>query len=268
MTSSFRILVIAAFAAVGWPSGAGAAYQIIGLIASAEAVPLTCSRGACSAEFSSFCLQPNRASPPRGARYHAIGGTGITIVGTTVDGRTLPMTRADDLRITAQRGHNAVRISVSVATLRALGLKSVAIDVGEGVSLVPEPIVGDPNPQTEVDIAIATGPLRVLGSQIVDHGGDTTMAARLTNDLINALPEGGRVGPDVRDGLWDDATRARLQPAITPGARELARGAYEHCRADLASGSIFTMRQCLGSRHDRFLGELNNEYWDRLKVGS
>ncbi len=268
MTSLFRILVIAAFAAVAWPSGAGAAYQIIGLIASAEPVPLTCRGGECSAEFSSFCLQPNRASPPRGARYRAIGGTGITIVGTTVDGRTLPMTRADGLRITAQRGHNAVRISVPVATLVALGVESVAIDVGEGVSLVPEPIVGDPNPQTEADIAIATGPLRVLGSRIVDHGGDTTMAARLTNDLINALPEGGRVGPEVRDGLWDDATRARLQPAITPGARALARGAYERCRANLAGGSIFTLRQCLGSRHDRFLGELNNEYWDKLKVGS
>ena len=268
MTSLFRILVIAAFAAVGWPSGAGAAYQIIGLIASADAVPLTCSRGECSAEFSSFCLQPNLASPPRGARYHAIGGTGITIVGTTLDGRTLPMTRADDLRITAQRGHNAVRISISVAALRALGLKSVAIDVGEGVSLVPEPIVGDPNPQTEVDIAIATGPLRVLGSRIVDHGGDTTMAARLTNDLINALPEGGRVGPDVRDGLWDDSTHARSLPAIAPAARSLARGAYEQCRDNLASGSIFTLRQCLGSRHDRFLGELNNAYWDKLKIGS
>ncbi len=267
MTSLFRIFVVAALTAVGWPSDAGAAYQIMGLIASAGAVPLTCSRGECSAEFSSFCLQPNRASPPRGARYHAIGGTGITIVGTTVDGRTLPVALAGDLRITAQRGHNAVRVSVSVAMLRALGLESITIEVGEGVSLVPEPIVGDPNPQTEADIAIATGPLRVLGSRIVDHGGDTTMAAQLTTDLINALPEGGRVGPDVRDGLWD-ATRARLLTAITPRARELARGAYEQCRANLAGGWILTMRQCLGSRHDRFLGELNNEYWDKLKLGS
>jgi len=268
MTSLCRILAIAAFAAVGWPSDAGAAYQIMGLIASAGAVPLTCSRGECSAEFSSFCLQPDRASPPRGAQYYAIGGAGITVIGTTVAGRTLTITRADDLRITAQRGHNAVRISISDATLSALGLKSIAIDVGEGVSLVPEPIVGDPNPQTEVDIALATGPLRVLGSRIVDRGGDTTMAARLTNDLINALPEGGRVGPDVRDGLWDAAARARLLPAVTPGARKLARGAYELCRAKSAGGSILTLRQCLGSRHDRFLGALNNAYWDMLKLGS
>ena len=268
MTSLFRIFVIAAFTALGWPSDAGAAYQMMGLIASAGAVPLTCSRGECSAEFSSFCLQPNRASPPSGARYHAIGGTGITIVGTTVDGRTLPVTLAGDLRITAQRGHNAVRISVSAATLRAQGLETIAIAVGEGVSLMPEPIVGDPKPQTEVDIAIATGTLRVLGSRIVDHGGDTTIAARLTNDLINALPEGGRVDPEVRDNLWEEATRVRVQPATTPRAWELARGAYEHCRARSADGAILTLRQCLGSRHDRFLGELNNEYWDRLKLGS
>ena len=268
MSSHFRVLAIAVFAVASWPSAAGAAYQIMGLIASAGAVPLTCLRGECSAEFSSFCLQPHRASPPSGARYSAVGGAGITIVGTTLDGRTLPISRVDDLRITAQRGHNAVRISISLATLRALDLKSVAIEVGEGVSLVPEPIVGDANPQTEVDIAIATGPLRVLGVRVVDHGGDTIIAARLTNDLINALPRGGRVDPKVRDGLWGDATPAWVQPSITPGARKLARGAYEQCRANMARGSIFTMRQCLGSRHDRFLGELNNEYWDLLKIGS
>ena len=268
MHSFVRILALAVFAAAGWPSGAGAAYQMMALIASDGAVPLTCSRGECAAEFSSFCLQPYRASPPRGAQYYVIGGEGVTIVATTADGRTLSMARTHDLRITALRGHNAVRISVPVATLRTLGLVAVAIEVGEGVSLVPEPIVGDPDPQTERDIAIATGPLRALGSRIVDHGGDATVAARLTNDFINALPERGRVSPDVRDGLWNDVIRGQSRPAMTPGTEEAMRRGFEHCRAMSAGGSFVTMRQCLGSMHDRFMGEPNSEFWDRLRLGS
>ncbi len=268
MHSFVRILALAVFAAAGWPTGAGAAYQIMALIASNGAVTLTCSRGECAAEFSSFCLQPDRASPRRGVQYYVIGREGVTIVGTTPDGRTLSMAPTGDLRITALRGHNAVRISVPVATLRTLGLESVAIEVGEGVSLVPEPIVGDPDPQIERDIAIATGPLRVLGSRIVDHGGDATVAARLTNDFINALPERGRVSPDVRDGLWNDLIRARSRPAMTPGTEEAMRRGFEHCRATSSGGSFITMRQCLGSLHDRFMGEPNTEFWDRLKLGS
>ncbi len=268
MHSLIRILALAAFAAAGWPGGAGAAYQIMALIASNGTVPLTCSRGECAAEFSSFCLQPDRASPPRGARYYAIGGEGVTIVGTAADGRTLSMAPTDGLRIIALRGHNAVRISIPVATLGTLGLVSVAIEVGEGVSLVPEPIVGDPEPQTEADIAIATGPFRALGSRVVDHGGDAMVAARLTNDFINALPERGRVSPDLRDGLWNDVVRAQSRPAMSRATEGAMRRGFEHCRASSASGSFITMRQCLGSMHDRFMGEPNNEYWDRLRLGS
>ncbi len=268
MHAFVRILALAVFAAAGWPSAAGAAYQMMALIASNGAVPLTCSRGECAAEFSSFCLQPDRASPPRGAQYYAIGGEGVTIVATAADGRMLSMARTDGLRITALRGHNAVRISVPVATLRTLGLVAVAIEVGEGVSLVPEPIVGDSDPQTERDIAIATGPLRALGSQIVDHGGDATVAARLTNGFINALPESGRASPEVRDGLWKDLVRAQSRAAMTTGTEEAMRRGFEHCRAMSSGGSFITMRQCLGSMHDRFMGEPNNEFWDRLKLGS
>lgn len=268
MHSFVRILALAAFAVAGWPSGAQAAYQIMALVASNGTVTLTCGRGECAAEFSSFCLQPDRASPPKGVQYFAIGGEGVTIVGTAADGGTVSMAATDDVRFTALRGHNAVRISVPVAMLTRLGLESVAIVVGEGVSLVPEPIVGDPNPQTEQDIAIATGPVRALGTRVVDRGGDTTVAARLTNDFINALPERGRASPDARDGLWNDVRGAHSRPAMTPATEGAMRRGFDHCRTMSAGGSFITMRQCLGSMHDRFMGEPNNKFWDRLKLGS
>ena len=268
MHSFVRVLALVAFAAASWPSGAGAAYQIMALVASNGAVTLTCSRGECAAELSSFCLQPDRASPPRGVQYSAIGGEGVAIIGTAANGNMVSLAGSADVRFTALRGHNAVRVSVPVETLTRLGLESIAIVVGEGVSLVPGPIVGDPDPQTERDIAIATGPLRALGSRIVDRDGDAMVAAGLTNDFINALPERGRESPDLRDGLWNDVTPARSRPAMTPATEEKMRRGFAHCRELSAGGSFTTMRQCLGSMHDRFMGEPNNEFWDRLKLGS
>ena len=72
----------------------------------------------------------------------------------------------------------------------------------------------------------------------------------------------------VRDTLWHDAAQGWTQWTVTDGARERARGGYEWCRDKVAYGSFLNMRQCLGSTHDRLMGELNNAYWDALKVGS
>jgi len=47
-------------------SPAQAAPQILGLIASADPVPMTCVDGTCTAELSSVCLQQHRPTPPTG----------------------------------------------------------------------------------------------------------------------------------------------------------------------------------------------------------
>lgn len=245
-------------------AGAGAAPQVLALVASNEAVPLICRNGECAAEFSTFCLQPERASPVEGMVYNAVGGAGIRLVATTRDGATV--TLADDaLRITTARTHTAVRLAVPVEVMHRRGLKTVAAVIGERVSLVPEPYPGDPRPLSEIDIAIATGPLRALGSRLVDEGGETVAAAGLANRLISALPERGRAEPAVREGLWNAAIGAG--PAAREGAAALAREAYDECRAR-TMGGMTTLRQCLGSAHDHFIGDLNNVYWEAVKTGS
>ncbi len=268
MRSLFTVIALAMMTLVGATKSADAAYQLLALIASNETVSLDCRGGDCAAEFSVFCLQPTRASPPTGVRYHPIGGDGITIVGARADGRTVEIPANDQLEIIALRTHNAVRISLPVEMLGALGVTMVALRVGANVSLVPDPIVGDPYPQTDWDIAAATGPLRELGTRLVDNGGDAAIAARMTNDLLNRLPDRGRTTPAVRDTLWNDAAQGWTQRTVTDGARERARVGYEWCRDKVAYGSFFNMRQCLGSKHDQLIGELNNAYWDALKVGS
>ena len=44
--------------------------------------------------------------------------------------------------------------------MHEMGAVSVALEIGERVALVPMESIGDENPQTEADIAIALGPQR------------------------------------------------------------------------------------------------------------
>ncbi|MFQ5955268.1 MAG: hypothetical protein ACE5JZ_09425 [Kiloniellales bacterium] len=267
MRSLLGLVAVAVAALIGTTQSANAAYQMLALVASNQTVPLRCQGGHCAAEFSAFCLQPTRGSPPRGAPYRPVGGDGITLVATTTDGRTVEFDGGDHLQIVALRSHVAVRVSLAVEKLGALGARSVAVRVGANVSLVPEPIVGDPDPQTPWEIEVATGPLRRIGTRLVDNGRDTVIAARMTNDLINRLPERGRIESAARDSLWRDAAHGWAQQMVTDDARERARRAYERCH-DTPLGQYFTMRQCLGSMHDHLMGKLNNAYWDAIRVGS
>ncbi len=266
---AIRYLLAAAALWAMLPGGeARAAYQVLALVATAEPVPFSCVRGDCFAEFSVFCLQPLRASPPRDAPYTLYRGRGVTLVGTTHDGREIRLPAADLLSITAARGHNAVRISIPQSRLNALGLRKIAAAVGERVSLIPKPIRGDRDPQTEADIAIATGPYRALGARIVDHGGARTVAARLTNDMINALPELWQVESNVYATLWDRVSPQWTRRDVSPAAVRLAREAFESCAAMRDQGMFSTMRQCLGARHDQLIGERNDAYWEALRTGS
>ncbi len=259
------LFVAAAFIAT--MQSANAAYQVLALVASNEIVPLRCQNGDCAAQFSAFCLQPSRGSPPRGVEYHAVGGEGITIVATAADGREINIDGRDHLQITALRSHVAVRISLPIEKLDEFGATEVAVRVGGNVSLVPEPIIGDPDPHTPDEIATATGPLRAIATLLADGHRDEVIAARMSNDLINRLPDRGRVVPGLRDTVWDHVSKVWANRPSTEAAQERARAAFERCR-DTPLGHYFTMRQCMGSMHDNLMGDVNNAYWDALKAGT
>ncbi|MDP6068974.1 MAG: hypothetical protein QGG75_17235 [Alphaproteobacteria bacterium] len=149
-------LCAAGLVALGLP--AAAAPQILALVAANEAVPLSCQAGECSAEFTAICLQEWRSSPVAGQRYLAQGGEGIRVTARLRQGDTMELP-AEALSITAARGHSAVKMSLTGAYLHDRGIADVAVIVGANVSLVPEPVPGDKQPQSAQDIAVATGPL-------------------------------------------------------------------------------------------------------------
>ena len=200
------LTALIAFAALG--SGAAqAAPQALALVATEGKVGLTCEGRECSAELTSFCLDAGRFSPAPGTAYHLAGAADVRVIGTTQDGRTLALDARSYLRFESARRHLAVRVSVDRAALEALGISRTEIEIAGNVALLPVPRPGDPDPITEGEAALFSGPLRQLGSLVVDGNGERMQAARVTSRMINLLaPSGGAGAPGGEsvsgEALW------------------------------------------------------------------
>src|SRR5262245_10243716 len=163
MTFRSALFALSAVAVVGMPTaGASAASQVLGLVASnGAATPLACVDGQCSAQFSTFCLQQNRPAPSRGDDYAVAAGGSLTLLAKTAAGQTLRIPANDMLQIHSLIGFTSVEISLPKAKLAELGATDLAVEVGPTVSLIPIAKSGDPNPQTDDEVALATGPMRL-----------------------------------------------------------------------------------------------------------
>jgi hypothetical protein len=240
-------------------AGALAAPQILALLETGGPAPLICKDGKCSAEFSGFCLQKERPDPKYGTRYRAEGGD-LTLVVTDAAGMTKRLPAGDYLEITARRSYTAVEIALPESVIHDLGAVSVALEVGERVTLAPTTIVGDSDPQTEADIALALGPQRALGQRIMQKSAAETGAVMLTSKMINALPP-GRTDDETRTGLWDRA----IAPNAAAFSRESisrASSIYRRCLIKVEEGTFFNMRDCLEIGHDALMLDLNVKYWE------
>ncbi len=266
------LTALIAFAALG--SGAAqAAPQALALVATEGKVGLTCEGRECSAELTSFCLDAGRFSPAPGTAYHLAGAAEVRVIATTQDGRTLALDARTHLRFESARRHLAVRVSVDRAALEALGVSRTEIEIAENVALLPVPWPGDPDPISESEAALFTGPLRHLGSLVVDGNGERIQAARVTSRMINLLaPRDGAGAVDGESGggeaLWRRATAARGTDSMSPAARERARGAFELCRFVGSVGGPSSLRRCLQEQHDGFVDFLNSKFWKAVKTGT
>ena len=262
---SFRsaLFALSALAAIGMPAvGASAASQVLGLVASNGApTPLTCVDGQCSAQFSTFCLQQNRPAPSRGDDYAVAAGGDLTLVARTAAGQTLRIPANDMLQIHSLIGFTSVEISLPKAKLAELGATDLAIEVGPTVSLVPIAAAGDPNPQTEDELALATGPMRLAATPLFESPGTASDAARITTVLINALPARSAESADARNGLWVAMLGNPAVTDATAGGREAAEQMYEACKISVESHSAYSLRNCLELRHADLLAETNHKFW-------
>lgn len=269
MGTAFRAIAWAGMVAAAISTGGGGAWaapQALALVSTGGGIELTCRGDACFADFTTFCLQKDRVSPPSGTAYRLAGGD-IRVLGTTPDGASVSLDPRLSLTFGSRREHFAVRLSMAGSERNRLGLTKVTVSVGENVAILPVAVPGDPNPHTEAEIALLVGSLRPVGSALVDANHDNMVAARITNRIINGLPE---------DGWTSDRTRRRLLEgaldgaggALAPEAKDRVRGVFELCNWSLNTAALTSMRRCLEGHHDIFVRYLNTKYWNALKVGS
>ena len=257
------MLFVAALLMLTAVGPAVAAPQALGLLATHTPVPLDCSTGKCQAELTAFCLQRDRDIPDPGAEYRVVGN-GVTLIAVSPDGTVQRLPGAPHLTVTSVRGFTAVTVTVEKPALVALGAVRVAVVVGPKVTLAPIAVAGDPAPQSDLGIELASGPLRELADRVVDNGGPEVGAVRLANSMINALPQRGRVPAAVGGRLWRDVVETHHPEA---SALAIADEVYKGCRRRVDRGYIFKLRDCLEQAHDRLIVDLNLRYWQAI-VGS
>jgi len=264
-----RSTMLWAFAAAGAAALTGApaaaAPQVLGLVASAGVVPLVCDDAGCRAELSAFCLQQPRANPEPSQAYRPAAGAAITLVGTTATGETVRLPGAGYLDFVSERGFTAVAATLPRATLAELGLVAVAVEIGPDVSLLPETPATDLDPQTAEEVALATGAIRRAGAPFFDAPGESADAIRLTNAMINALPETGRARSDSDGSLWRRVAATPTVAPADPGGAALARSLHAACRDKVdVTHHVYSMRDCLEGSHDRLVVRTNIDFWASL----
>jgi hypothetical protein len=254
-------------AAVLLPTGAGAAPQILGLVATKGAVPLVCRDGACVVELTTFCLQEERRPPKPGIAYKPVRGDALYLVVTSKDGAVRELPAAGHVTIVStRRGSSAVRIMLDARKLTALNAARFAVRVGRRAALVPVAVAGDPEPLSAAEIALASGPLWALAERLIERGGTRIEAARLVNRVINVLPRAGRATTKQRASAWTAALAGR--PGAGERARAKAAAYYRSCRGLSSSKhGQFSLRQCLELKHWWLVHKFNIEYWHAGKLG-
>ncbi len=241
--------------------------QVLALVSIDKPMELLCFNGDCFVELSAFCLQADYKTPNRGTRYQVAGFGGIRVTGYTREGASVALDPSEHFQLSALRTHVAVRMSIRSEALQKMDLARVEVTVAPNVSLVAMPS-DKYEPQSEVSVAVATGPWRLIGDRIVDRNQEKMSAARVTNRIANSLPPFTNVSRDTTRAIWADMENNGLLENMQPKAVQLLSDAYSECEGKHNLGGMTTMRECVSQMHDRFLNDLNSKYWDVIRGAS
>ncbi len=245
-------------------SPAQAAPQILGLIASAKPVPMTCADGTCTAELSSVCLQQHRPTPSTGTVYRPASSTVITLSVAGPDGVNRRMRVDAVLDYKSLRQFSAVKVSLAESTVRRLGNGAAMISVSPMASLVPVSVEGDPTPLNAGEIARYTGPLRALAERAFEQDSDRVNATRILNQMANRLPQDSTAGIEEATPLW----KLTVSEDTSPETKKFLTRAIESCRETLRTGVQANLSSCLRYQHDYLSGENTNNAWQAMNPGS
>jgi hypothetical protein len=266
MPKPIQFAALFGLAALAFPLGAAqAAPQVLGLVASLRPSPMVCNDQGCRADLSAFCLQQPRHDPGPGTVYHPAPGTRVTLLVTGHDGMTRRLDGAPYLSFIDNRGFVAITALLKPDALARLDAASVAVEVGEDASLLPEAQVDDANPQTSEELTLATGAYRKKAETYFDRPGRDADAIRLTNAMINQLPAGRRSRSDTDGHVLNRTLDDYREISIDPAGLSLAAGIHQNCviKADVTH-QVDSMRSCLEGSHDILSTHTNIDFWNSL----
>jgi hypothetical protein len=261
-----HIIVLAGAALLlGLASGSAKADpQVLGIVASLEPQPMTCDASGCRVELTSFCLEQERHNPLPGQAYLPIDDADIRLIGQRADGSAVTLPAAPYLHFTTARGFTALEASIDPATYEKLGLVSASIMVGDRVSLVPEADAADTQPHVAQEIALATGPNRITAQQFYDDHGANSDALRLSNAMINALPQGyHREDSDGR--IWNAPQVVSLSSKVDPAGLAETAKMHADCQMKVdVTHHVDSMRACMQESHDLLSLRQNIDLWNAI----
>ena len=244
-----------------FPGAASAAPQALALVNSGGEVTLQCHDDSCIASLSAYCLQKERSVPEKGTAYNFADTKQVRLVGIRKDGSRVILDAANELRIASLRRQLAVSLEVPKSRLEELGLRSVTVEVGKNVTLLPRAVAGDKTPLSESEIALATGPLRQLGTRVVESDPDRIGAARWILRLSDTLPPNSTLMPAKRSQFLKKAHKDSASAGLSTVAQDQAQGLLTVCDIHTGLGAYGSLRNCLESRHDTLLWNLNVGFW-------
>jgi len=238
-----------------------AAPQILGLVVSVEPTKLQCENGVCSAEFSAFCMQEHRKSPKAGTAYLPSKNTQLTL---SVAGKQIPL--LSQATYSSIRNYTAVQISLPEQIVRSFGAGPASLSVGKMASLIPVAKTDDPNPISQQEAIVFTGPLRSYADRASAEKNPNIEAARLVSRMVNALPKNGDASEVKRLGLWQKEIGQRSW-RVSDKAYKHASKAFRICKGDFNKYGLDGMRSCLEIYHDSAMTDVTKKVWKELKPG-
>jgi hypothetical protein len=256
MKLAYSMLTVVLFAFLAaLPTQATEPPQALGLVATTDPVPLTCSAYECEIVVSAFCLQQARRSPSPDDLYRPVRDDMIRF-SLGVKGGSLTALDALPMSIRPDPEYTSVRLIVRrPASLEAESV-SVWLTVAPNASLVP---IGG---EESNSMAVATGAHRRIAAGFFDNGDKRAKAVRLAARLMNALPRNGRLDPAQRQSVWQDAAGAS---ALGDGSVHKWIGeVYRNCAKAADASQRHTLRRCLADWHHQSLSKTNRSFWSAL----
>lgn len=242
--------------------------QVLGLIAAAEPIPLTCEDGRCTALVSSFCLQEDRPPPSAGQRYDTAGAGDVTLVVHRADGTSTEVSAAGLLSYVSDGDFTRTRIVMDSKRLASLGAQSVGVRIAPLVALMPRTDTAPAVAVAARDTEAAEGAPRLAAEAFFAPGTPRADAAVTLARLINLLPADGPIRSEsaahvsaTAKAAWQKVQGSGALTGASPTGIERAKGELDRCAAYADMGFKITLRGCLSKSHDRTMREVNEELW-------